>query len=366
VSPRVVARRSPARAWARVGVCLCLSGCVTTYEDAPLFGNDLERPDFAVAQTIPIAAATDPRAALIAEFYASVLQRMHAAASDGDLVQLEALVANYERSDLPDVLRERVAGYRLVANGMRFCREAAQRAELAEVVAAAGEGAAVPREIDAPALGAPLQLELRIPAPASPVVLGGEGDTDPIGFLVSVTIDDTFANGNSYSSTNRKLVALPRAIELSGDAVLRLPIEVAVAGANAVRRDLHVRVDLMPGYVAMAAGRAPIALTAIAAKVVTQWPVGYGAVAEAPLRELQAALRAFEPPVFQRAYLAATAARGADRDTAIDLLVEQVRYGRADQALVAMAALRAVTGATFLVGDRDAWLAWSQARAGGK
>ena len=44
------------------------------------------------------------------------------------------------------------------------------------------------------------------------------------------------------------------------------------------------------------------------------------------------------------------------------LLIDQVRYGRSDQAQVAMAALRASTGAEIPVGDRDGWLAWWQQR----
>jgi hypothetical protein len=53
---------------------------------------------------------------------------------------------------------------------------------------------------------------------------------------------------------------------------------------------------------------------------------------------------------------------GPDRETAIALLLDQVRFGRADQARVAMAALRRLTGESLLVGDREAWLAWSQTR----
>ena len=66
-----------------------------------------------------------------------------------------------------------------------------------------------------------------------------------------------------------------------------------------------------------------------------------------PLPELRTVLRTFEPKLFARAYLAASATRGADRETAIELLLEQVRFGRPDQAQVAMAALRAITGGSW-------------------
>ena len=44
------------------------------------------------------------------------------------------------------------------------------------------------------------------------------------------------------------------------------------------------------------------------------------------------------------------------------LLIEQIRFGRQDQALVAMAALQVIAGETLPIGDRQAWLAWWQAR----
>ena len=38
---------------------LLLGACITTYEDAPLFGNvELQRPEFAVVQTISLGDAT--------------------------------------------------------------------------------------------------------------------------------------------------------------------------------------------------------------------------------------------------------------------------------------------------------------------
>jgi len=350
------------RALARVGALCALAGCVTTYEDAPLVQDDLARPEFAVPQTIPIEAASqDPNQLLVAQFYAVVLRQLHEAAEDGDLPQLEALLASHARDDLPPALRDRVRGYRDIARGLRFSREAAQRAAVALGEVPAGEEAP-PLEDGLPALGAVLRLELQLPAGAIPVTLGGRDDADPIGFLVAVTIDDSFVEGSTRSSSTNRFLWLPESFVLAGDAVLRLPVEIDLPGATAVRRDVHVRVDLMPGYVMVDGHRAPITQTAIAARTMTQWPVGYGTVAAAPLRELQAALQSFTPKTFPRAFLAAAATRGADRETAIDLLLEQVRFGRADQAQVAMAALRSMTGLSFLVGDRDAWLAWSRDR----
>lgn len=349
------------RAIARGLLLLAPAACVTTYESAPLLQDQLERPDFAVPVTIPIDVPSNPGQALVAQFYASVLRQLNEATKDGDLPQLEALLASYDRVDLPPAVQERVRGYRGIASGLRFCREAAQRATIKLSPPEAGADA-VPTEGGVPALGAPLRLELRLPAGRVPVVLGGRDDADPIGFLVAITVDDSFVEGSTHSTQSHRFTWQTSSFELAGEAVLRLPIEIDLAGATAVRREVHVRIDLMPGYVMIGGERAPISQSAIAASTMTQWPVGYGAVAAAPLTELRAALSAFGPKTFARAWLAAAATKGADRETAIDLLLEQVRFGRADQAQVAMAALRGITGIQFLVGDRDAWLAWSRDR----
>lgn len=349
------------RAFARGLLLLAPAACVTTYESAPLLQDQLERPDFAVPVTIPIDVPSNPGQALVAQFYASVLRQLNEATKDGDLPQLEALLASYDRVDLPPAVQERVRGYRGIASGLRFCREAAQRATIELSPPEAGADAA-PTEGGVPALGAPLRLELRLPAGRVPVVLGGRDDADPIGFLVAITVDDSFVEGSTRSSQSHQFTWLSTAMELAGDAVLRLPIEIDLAGVTAVRREVHVRVDLMPGYVRVAGERAPVSQATIAAKTLTQWPLGYGRVAAAPLTELRAALSSFGPRTFASAWLAAAATKGADRETAIDLLLEQVRFGRADQAQVAMAALRGITGIQFLVGDRDAWLAWSRDR----
>ncbi len=209
-----------------------------------------------------------------------------------------------------------------------------------------------------PALGAPLRFELQLPAGPTPYRLGGKDDDEPVGFAVAITVEDRFVDGSGGSASTQNFLWLPAAVALEGDAVLRLPIVVELPGQNALRRDVQVRVDLMPGYVRGDDGRAPVPRTTVATATATQWPVGYGAIARAPLQELRTALRAFGPATFARAYLAAAAVAGRDREVAIELLVEQVRFGRADQALVAMAALRAANAADLPIGDREAWLAW--------
>jgi len=179
---------------------------------------------------------------------------------------------------------------------------------------------------------------------------------------VHATIDDAFVEGSVRSHSTNEVRRLPAAFALADGRELRLPLVVDAPVGEAVRRTVTLRVSLLPGYVRVGGEVVPVPQTVLAAATVVQWPAGYGALAKAPLAELRTALRPFEPRTFPRAWLAATAATGADREPAIALLLEQVRFGRADQAQVAMAALRELTGERLLVGDRDAWLAWSQAR----
>jgi hypothetical protein len=334
---------------------LLLAGCITVYEDVPL--SSAQRPDFAVPVTIPFP--TDEAlggSAAAASFYRGMLEQLQQATKARDVEEIEARLAVLDRSDLPPPIAEHVRGYRAIARGLRFCRHAAAHATLH--AAPPPKGVEVPIEQGVPALGAPMHLELTLPAPQEPVRLGAEGEDEPIGFAVAITVDDRFVDGSTSSVSTQRFVWLQTAVELQGAAALRLPIAVELPGDTAVRRDVVVRIDLMPGYVRTANGRAPVPRTAIGAMSATQWPVGYGAIATAPLQELRAALGAFGPKTYPRAYLAAAAAKGPDRETAIELLVEQVRFGRADQALVAMAALRAADAAVLPIGDREAWLEW--------
>ncbi|MGB3965753.1 MAG: hypothetical protein WBO45_03415, partial [Planctomycetota bacterium] len=288
----------PLRAFALGGLCL-LGGCVTTYEDAPLFGK-VEAPAVAASSlTIPFGdgnAGADQ--GLVAAFYGGVLGRMHEAAKDRDVAGLEAMLASYDRPDLPPGVQARITAYRAVARGLRFQQHVLAATKLA-LVPAATDGS-TPWEVGAPALGAALQFTLELPAPPDPVVLGGEGDEDRAGFLVSFVVEDDFVEGGSRRSSNSVPVWLPAAVALRGDTVLTLPITIDLPSDQAVRRQVTVRVDLMPGHVQHEQGRSPVGRTTIAATVLRQWPVGYGALTKAPLAELQAALRTFGPANYAR------------------------------------------------------------------
>jgi hypothetical protein len=355
-----------------------LAGCVTTYEDAPLL---LAKPE-PVPLAVPVAI-TLPQPAqgtgdhVFSEFYGGIMQRMREAAADHDVAHLEFLLEGYDRRDLPPYWHEQMRGYRAIAKGLRFEQHAIEHARLSLVPAAPAAAPpnatpsatpitqpnATPNVAPAvPPCGEKLLFELVVPPGGPEFVLGGRGDADPTGFSVAVTIEDAFVDGSSRSSRTEDFLWLPATLRLAGDHELRLPVAIDADAGGSIQRTIHLRVDLMPGYVLVDGVRAPVQRRGIAACTLTQWPRGYEKLQEAPLKALEQALRTFDEPRFPIVYLAAALTKGEDREKAITLLIEKVRFARAEQAQVAMAALRAVSGETYPVGDRDAWLAWWQTR----
>ena len=347
---------------------LVAAACVTTYEDMPVATKPSQLP-LAVPVAIPFSnegVREDQR--LLFTFYGSVFERMQSAAADRDPAQLEGLVALYDREDLPQRLREVIAAYRALAVGLRFQLHAAGASTLTLAPAPAAAAAtpqaapAGPQAAVPPPLGSALMFQLELPPSSVPVLLGGRGDDEPTVFAVAVTIDDTFLDGSTRSSHTQDFVWLPAAFQLAGGNSLQVPVEVAATAGDAVQRVVHVRVDLMPGYVTVDGKRAPVHRTGIGACTVTQWPKGHEVIAKAPLNALRAAIRSGDPARAAQIYLGAAFVRGDERDEAVKALIELVRFGRPDQATVAMSALRLLTGENLSLADREAWLAWWQAR----
>ncbi|MCA8965753.1 MAG: hypothetical protein KDC48_12790 [Planctomycetes bacterium] len=366
---------TPAGAWRRVGRCfgaaatlLLATACVTTYEEAPLFGvpgDKTEVPPYAVVQTIPFGETpTTPEEKVLHELYSGVFDRLQQAATDGNVAEVEALLAAYERGALPTWVQARFGGYRSLALGLRFVRHARERGVLAlqpgpdadPATDAATDPAAVP------VLGQPLEFRYTLPAPSEPVVLGGRMDDDPCGFAVALTVEDAFVDGSTRRYSNQDFVWLPQQHQLTGKQPLTLPVRIDLPAVGAVHRTVHVRIDVMPGYVGIGGLRAAVSRSTLAATSVEQWPEERAEVLAEPLESLRKNLQLGGIAGGRRAYLAALAARGDEREQAFAMLIEEVRCGRGDQSLVAMASLQAMTGNHILVGDRDGWLAWWQAR----
>jgi hypothetical protein len=351
---------------------------VTTYTPIDLVNQASEMPvSQPIAIAIPVAQGGSDR--LLLEFYSGILRRLQDAADDGDVALLDSLVASYDKPNIPASVSQHLAGYRAIGRGIRFRQHALRKAVLElRLPDASTPDASKPDElrpdaamvggaklIAAPnvsALGKDLQLRLRLPAMAKVVTLGGRNDLNPIRFTVSVTVEDEYADGSFRSLHTDGAVWLPERFELVGDNELLLPIDVGAALDDAVRRNVTVRID-MRGHVEIDDVRAPVKSTSIAAGSYIQWPVGYDVIAKQPMAALKLALGAFQSKNFASVYLAALKIPEAHQHEACELLIDQVRFGRADQAQVAMAALQNVTGLSIAVGDRDAWLDWWQARA---
>ncbi len=360
----------PARRRFRVGCSLLglglLAGaCVTTYEDVPFVDAPLESPDLAVPVTIPLGTAeVSPAERPMLELYNGVLLRLEQAVADRDLAGVQSLLDGYERANLPPWVKDRLRGYRAISHGLAFQRHASSASTL-QLVAGGGEGVLMAPAValaEAPSIGEAIRCEFAMGAPAEPVRLGGRSDPEPTGFAVGITVEDFYVDGGSGSHKLQDFVWVPTALELRGDVVLRLPIGLDVPAGDAVQRIVHIRIDLMPGYVEAGGWRAPVQRTSVAACSFTQWPKGYEAIRKAPLATLREALRLGDAAHFPHVFLAAVFSRGEDREVALGLLIDQVRLGTEPQAKVAMAALRTTTGMTQSVGDRDAWLAWWQLR----
>jgi hypothetical protein len=334
-----------------VAAGLC-AGCVTVYEDVPVpAGGKLANPEFAVVQVIPIGdGAQTPEGRLLAEVYTGVLRRMHEAARANDAAGLQSLLDAYDRPNLPSWIADRVTGFRALGRALHFLAHAEAHAEIRLVPGVDG---------GPPPIGARAEFEFVLPAGADPARLGG---ADPTCLLITIAVADDFVDGGSRSQTDNDLHRIAAVCELRGEAVLRLPLRIEVPAGGAVRRRLHLRVALMPGYLEVGGQRAPVPQRTLARAAWTQWPAGFEPIAARPLATLREALRLGDEAHFAHVYLGAMFTAGADRAAAIGLLIDQVRLGQGALATVAMAALRAITTADIQVGDRERWLAWYDQR----
>lgn|GEM_PF-4908325 len=341
---------------AAVGLASLGAACVITHESGEPATAGPGMP-VAAPVSIPLpdfAAGGGSRAR--AEFFNGILRRLQDAADEGDAALLGNLIESFERPDLPEAFMEHLDGYRAIARGIEFQVHVAQNAQLKLL---SKDDEAVEKT---PALGEPLLLELELPAMAAPLRLGAQGEPDSVGFSVAVTLDDEYVDGSRREFQSKEFLWLPRAFELVGERRLRLPVAINADVGDAVRRSVVVRVDLMPGYVVIEGMRAPIQRVTAGAMTCTQWPKGYEVLAARPLAGLKAALKDFSQKSYASAYLSAMLIPAPQRREATSLLIDQVRFGRADQAQVAMAALRHVAGVEIAVGDRDAWLLWWQTK----
>jgi len=347
------------------------AACVTTYEQVEPAAGGAEVP-LSAPVSIPLTdLARSGSSRVEVEFFSGILRRLQDAAEEARrspesalpaAALIESLVESYDKPNVPPAFQRHLNGYRAIARGIRFREHVRARSLLRLVEGGLSEPASDAAERAAPPLGSLLAFELDLPAMTEPVLLGAETDQDPAGFSVAVTITDEYVDGSTRESQTKDFLRLGAAYELAGADSLRLPIRVDAAVGDAVRRSVLVRVEWMPGYVTIDGFRAPVQRVTAGAITCTQWPEGYEILAEQPLAGLTAALRDFNPKNFASAYLSALLVPPGQRRQATEMLIDQVRFGRADQAQVAMAALRKVAGVQIAIGDRDGWLEWWQSR----
>lgn len=354
--------RAPSAALVRGGLWVLLAGagsCVSTYTDA-----DPMQPAV-TADPVVIELGPDPHVGedpVLRQFYESVLARLQSAHKERDLETMRALVGSYLRDGMPEWARQRLLGFRALAAGLALEQHMARKATLVASAVPAEAPAPDAPAADAAVLGMQLQFDLSVPPLADAhYVLGARDAADPVAFRVEINVRDHYLDGSSRDHSDGDIVRLDREHVLS-EAPLSVPVRIDLGGGEAVRREIDVRIDLLPGYVRADDDRAPVRNTTIAAATVTQWPVGYQALRAAPLQAFEQALQQATPASFARVRLAAEFAATTDRAKVEEGLIGWVRLGSQAQAVVAMASLRAIGSAQIAVGDRDAWLAWWQGR----
>jgi hypothetical protein len=286
----------------------------------------------------------------LVEFYRGLLERMGTAYRERDLGELRKLLAGYRRDDTPEWARTRMDGFVALAEGLAFelhCRD---------------HGSLVVVDPKTP-LGERLQLRVHLDAPAGPGwTLGSERDQHPVSFGVWLWTDDEFADGGTSQRDRNTCVRLSEPLVLRAGAPLDLPLSLDLDFGAAVRRRIRIVVALLPGYVTAGDLQATVRRTQFGRIDLVQYPSGYEPIRDHPLDTLKKAMARGNPEHFPHVWLAAHFAKEADRDVMLELLIGWVRLGNPGQQRVAMAALKAVTGASYAVGDRDAWLAWWQGR----
>jgi hypothetical protein len=283
-----------------------------------------------------------------------------------DFARMRLLVDTYLVDYAPEWAVPRLVGFRDLSYGLQFESHAASNATLVQAAPSAPdatESAATDSPLTTDTIGAPLDFELRIASPPDgPWRLGGEADADPIAFRVTLVIQERFLDGSTRRIEDAEVVRLGNTVELGAEPLV-LPVRIDLGPSLCARRDVDITAELMPGYLQNGDARAPVRFTRLCQSKATQWPKGHESVRTAPLAALRKAMEPGERDRFLQARLAAEFAQPAERPAVADLLMQWVRLGTPQQALVAMAALASIDpSAKAPLGDRDAWLLWWESR----
>lgn len=338
-----------------VAFCAALSACVTT--------TDVDDPETkakpVVVTDVGAPEGSDPA---LVEFYRSILRQIGEAHRERDFERMRSLVDAYLVDVAPDWAAERLVGFRELSYGLEFERHAEERSVLARAQPSKQQPAEGELSVDT--IGAPLDFELRLEAPAEGEWrLGAQADADPVAFRVTVLIRERFLDGSARTVEDAEVVRLERSIDLTKEPLV-LPLRFDLGPSSCVRRDVELFAELLPGYVQHGEARAPVRQTRLSKARATQFPKGHEALRKEPLAALRRAMERGDRDQFLRVRVAAEFAGKDELPTVERLLMDWVRLGTPEQARVAMAALRDLdqSGSSPKVGDRDAWLSWWESR----
>ncbi|MHC4853211.1 MAG: hypothetical protein ACYTF5_14450 [Planctomycetota bacterium] len=283
----------------------------------------------------------------LSAYYRNVFAQLRTAYRARDLETLRHLLAQHQRSDLPDHISRLLGQFEVLAGGVQFelALPKSSRIRLVE-----------PRR----PLSEPQGFRLVVAAdPTAPVVeLGGGGSELPCSFLCTLKIREHGVFGERREYRTSKALPVSRPHRLSAGAPLHLDFAVPESTGEVVIREVHLTVELLTCQVRIDDRVTPIRRTMCCSQVSTAYPPNHGHIQRAPLKTLREALRRGSPKYFRHVLLAAHFMPANLSDQAMGLLVRKLRVGTNDQARVAMVGLSMLSGENLGVTDRQVWLHW--------
>ncbi len=243
LAPRPSVFCLPARSWraAVVGAFACLAGgaavtsCVTeTFERVP----DAPPVSGIVVVPFPKAKPGEARSSYaLRDYYTNVIGQMQEALADGSVDVLHALLSQHDRSAAPLWAREQMDTFRLAGQSLEFADFLRERAKIEFV------------DQTAPALGAPLRLRITLPPwPDHVVRLGAQDDSGPAPMRVRFSVVDRDGMGARTEHHDSKMLQVSDPIVLRSGWPFTMEFAFEFPAGGAVRRDVKVVLDLLPGY----------------------------------------------------------------------------------------------------------------------
>ena len=324
------------------------AGCVT-YDVAadPTGPIELTGAEPVVVPLHP--GAQDATGQALDAWYESVVAQLQMAYVDREADVLQGLLLRHDRDSAPDWARQQLAVYRQLLIGLRVEEHLAGAARIRDVA---------PGQV----LGDTVELELVVDSAPIDVVLPATVDDVVVTqFLFEVVVRDEDAFGNVTTRVFSEFVGLDEPAAL-GRGVLRVPFRVRRIAPEGVRRTIDVDCELMPGRFLLDGETVPSRRVPLARTTLVHWPPQVENVAVRPLETLRVALDEGGPERLRYVYVAAHFVPPEQVDTAVDLLIRNLRVAPPATARVDTVALRRLTGVDLPIGDRDAWLAWWQER----